>query len=78
MTINQKPKFKEGKLKSGIVYPEIFPISRNETVLNIGCGDAVQAITYQNNFKKMVGVDIDAPSLKTAREVALYYNIDNL
>lgn len=78
MTENQKPKFKEGKLKSGIVYPEIFPLSQNEIVLNVGCGDGVQAITYQNHFKKMVGVDIDAPSLKTAQEVAQYYKIDNL
>lgn len=73
-----KPKFKEGKLKSGIVYPEFFSIKPTETVLNVGCGDGVQAITYQNNFLKMVGVDIDSASLKTAQEVANYYQIDNL
>ena len=78
MTTDKKPKFKEGKLKSGIVYPEIFPIDSTETVLNVGCGDGVQAITYLNHFKKMVGVDIDGPSLQTAREVADYYKIDNL
>lgn len=73
-----KPKFKSGKLISGIVYPEIFPISANETVLNVGCGDAVQAITYQGHFKRMVGVDIDKNSLDTAKQVADYYQIDNL
>ena len=78
MTTDQKPKFKEGKLKSGIVYPEIFPINSSETVLNVGCGDGVQAITYKNHFLKMVGVDIDSVSLKTARAVADYYQIDNL
>lgn len=74
----QKPKFKEGKLKSGIVYPEIFPLNQNETVLNVGCGDGVQAITYKDRFKKMVGVDIDKSSLETARQIAKYYQINNL
>lgn len=77
-SLSKKPKFKEGKLKSGIVYPEFFPLSKDETVLNVGCGDGVQAITYQHNFKKMVGVDIDGPSLAMAKEVASYYKIDNL
>ena len=73
-----KPKFKSGKLISGIVYPEIFPISHDETVLNVGCGDGVQAITYKGHFKKMVGVDIDKNSLITAWQVADYYQINNL
>jgi ubiquinone/menaquinone biosynthesis C-methylase UbiE len=74
----QKPKFKEGKLKSGIVYPEMFKISPEETVLNIGCGDGVQALIYKDSFKKMVGIDINEDSLEVARQLAEYYDIKNL
>ena len=73
-----KPSFKEGKLKSGIVYPEIFKILPTETVLNVGCGDGVQALIYKNNYQSMVGVDIDKPSLDLAKQVANYYDIPNL
>lgn len=59
-------KFKSGKLLSGIVYPEFFPIKPSETVLNLGCGDGVQAITYRGNFKRMVGVDVNQERLQTA------------
>lgn len=70
-------KFKKGKLKSGIIYPEFFPINREESVLNIGCGDGVQALTYKGTFKKMVGVDINSKSLETARKLMNYYSITN-
>lgn len=73
-----KPKFKDGKLKSGIVYPEIFKINKDQTVLNIGCGDCVQAIIYKDNFRKMVGVDVNEKSLATARQLSRYYNISGL
>lgn len=73
-----KPKFKEGKLKSGIIYPEIFKINPDETVLNIGCGDGVQALIYKDNFKKMIGIDINEHSLETARQLADYYNVKGL
>ena len=52
-----KINFKRGKLLSGIIYPEFFPINESETVLNVGCGDGVQAVTYKGKFKKMVGID---------------------
>jgi ubiquinone/menaquinone biosynthesis C-methylase UbiE len=72
-----KPKFKEGKLLSGIVYPEFFQIFKEETVLNVGCGDGVQAIIYRNSFKKMIGVDINEKSLEVAKQIIKYYQIDN-
>ncbi len=70
--------FNRGKLLSGIIYPEFFPISKEETVLNIGCGDGVQAVIYQGNFKKMVGVDINQGRLDVAGQLASHYGIGNL
>ena len=72
-----KINFKRGKLLSGIIYPEFFPINKSETILNVGCGDGVQAIIYKGRFKKMVGVDINRKSLETARELMNYCGIDN-
>ncbi len=69
--------FNQGKLLSGRVYPEFFPISKEETVLNIGCGDGVQAVIYGGNFKKMVGVDINQGHLEVARQLAAARGFDN-
>ena len=69
--------FKKGKLISGIIYPEFFPINNKETVLNVGCGDGVQALVYGGGFKKMVGVDINTNRLNTARQIASYYKLNN-
>ncbi len=69
--------FKKGKLISGIIYPEFFPINKSESVLNVGCGDGVQAVVYQGNFKTMVGIDINSDRLEVARNLVKYYNIDN-
>ena len=62
--------FNMGKLFSGRVYPEFFPISKKENVLNIGCGDGVQALVYNGNFNKMVGVDVNQDRLETAKLLA--------
>lgn len=69
--------FNQGKLLSGRVYPEFFPIFKEETVLNIGCGDGVQAVIYGGNFKKMVGVDINQGRLEVARQLAAAHGFDN-
>ncbi len=66
-----------GKILSGIVYPEFFPIDREETVLNVGCGNGVQAVIYKRNFKKMVGVDINQERLNISSLVMGKYNIKN-
>jgi len=66
-----------GKILSGIVYPEFFPIDREETVLNVGCGNGVQAVIYKRNFKKMVGVDINQERLNLSSLVMGKYNIKN-
>ncbi len=74
---NSEINFNRGKLLSGRVYPEFFPIAKNETVLNVGCGDGVQAVVYKGNFKKMVGVDINQQRLDTAKKLARANNINN-
>jgi len=69
--------FKRGKLLSGIIYPEFFPINENETVLNIGCGDGVQSVIYEGKFKRMIGVDINEERLETASKLMGYSGINN-
>jgi len=73
----EKIKFKKGKLLSAKVYQEFFPIKLSETVLNVGCGDGVQAIIYKGNHKKMIGVDINVERLETAKKLMELYGIDN-
>ncbi len=69
--------FNRGKLLSGRVYPKFFPISKTETVLNLGCGDGVQAVIWGGNFKKMVGVDINQGRLEIAKQLAAAHGFDN-
>ncbi|MFA5318148.1 MAG: class I SAM-dependent methyltransferase [Patescibacteria group bacterium] len=80
--MNLSPKDKDipynrGKLISGIIYPEFFPINKEDEVLNIGCGDGVQAVIYRGNFKKMVGVDINQARLEVARQLTERHSIKN-
>ena len=77
MIVDQNINFNRGKLLSGIIYPEFFPIGEDETVLNIGCGDGVQAIIYKWNFKKMVGIDINQERLSVAGQLARHYGMEN-
>ena len=56
--------FIKGKLKSGRVYFEFFPLHKNDMVINLGCGQGAQAVIYEGQFKKMVGVDINCEKLK--------------
>jgi len=63
---NGSVQFKSGKLQSGIVYSEFFPLAASDVVLNIGCGDGVQAVIYRGSFKRMVGVDVNGERLETA------------
>lgn len=69
--------FNQGKLLSGIIYPEFFPLTKEEAVLNVGCGDGVQAIIYRGCFKAMIGVDINQGRLEVAGRLTKYYGIKN-
>jgi len=66
-----------GKIQSGRIYPEFFPIAKDETVLNVGCGNGVQAAIYKNSYKKMIGVDINPARLVMAEKVIAAYNVQN-
>lgn len=70
-------KFKQGKLISGIIYPKFFHLSEEDSVLNVGCGDGVQALVYKGKFKRMVGVDINEERLATANALMKENNIKN-
>ena len=50
-------------------------MSSQDVVLNLGCGIGPQAITYERQYKKMIGVDIGIEKLTYARGVAKHYNI---
>jgi SAM-dependent methyltransferase len=56
-----------GKLLSGRVYPEFFPIAAQWKVLNVGCGNAPQAVVYGGEFQWMVGIDIQEKRLRGSR-----------
>lgn len=62
-------KFLNGKVLSSRVYPELFPIGKDERVINIGCGDGPQAFAYDGSFKEMVGVDINSQRLQEAKRI---------
>jgi 2-polyprenyl-3-methyl-5-hydroxy-6-metoxy-1,4-benzoquinol methylase len=57
----------DGKVISSRVYPECFPIRKDETVVNLGCGLAPQAVVYKGSFKKMVGVDLMPERLEASK-----------
>ena len=54
----------EGKLVSSLVYPEFFPLSRNDRVLNLGCGVGPQVAMYEGKCQEMICVDSDADRLR--------------
>ncbi len=57
----------DGKVISSMVYPECFPITKNETVVNLGCGLAPQAVVYKGQFQTMVGVDLMPERLEASK-----------
>lgn len=59
-------KFVAGKVLSGRVYPEFFPLGFRDLVLNIGCGSGPQAVVYRGSYSRMVGVDVNADRLRSS------------
>jgi len=53
-----------GKLQSSIVYPEFFPLTVNDTVVNLGCGVGPQVAAYKGCFKHMTCIDISQERLE--------------
>ncbi|PJE57919.1 MAG: hypothetical protein COU81_03585 [Candidatus Portnoybacteria bacterium CG10_big_fil_rev_8_21_14_0_10_36_7] len=69
--------FIEGKLLSGIIYPEFFCLNQEDLVLSVGCGEGPQAITYKGRYKEMIGIDIQDGRLKVAERAMRAYGINN-
>ncbi len=61
---------KAGKYISSIIYPTFFWINKEDTVLNLGCGNCVQIQRWQ--FKEMVGIDINPKRLEEASKLKQY------
>lgn len=59
-----------GKVLSGIVYPEYFPLHASENVVNLGCGVGPQLKTYQGSYKHMACVDLLQDRLDQLRAFA--------
>lgn len=58
----------KGKLLSSKIYPEYFPFNKNDTVINVGCGEGPQAVVYSKQYKNMIGADINRERLKSSKE----------
>ena len=67
----------KGKMASGRVYPEFFPLNPTDRVVNLGCGAGPQVIVYQGQFKEMVGIDVNSERLANALGHASRYGITN-
>ena len=67
MTMNDDFVLLNTKLISGRVYPEFFPMRPTDRVLNVGCGEGAQAITYDGQYGEMVGVEVDNTRLERGK-----------
>jgi len=86
--MNERFRFLKGKILSGRIYPEFFPLNPNDRVINLGCGGGPQAIVYAGQYREMVGVDINEDRLKRSEEAmniygiqgyaTLYANVENI
>jgi SAM-dependent methyltransferase len=66
-----------GKILSGRVYPECFPLGPEDRVLNVGCGTGPQAVVYRRRFRFMAGIDINFDRLVRSGAVMAHHGIDN-
>ncbi len=67
----------DGKIISSRVYPECFPIAKDETVVNLGCGLGQQAVIYKDSFQKMVGVDLMQERLDASKVLLAEKGVQN-
>jgi SAM-dependent methyltransferase len=59
-----------GKLMSGRVYPEIFPLPLDSRVVNLGCGNGPQTVIYGDRFREMIGIDVNEDRIARSIEIA--------
>lgn len=67
-----------GKLQSGIVYPEFFPMTGTERVVNLGCGVGPQAVIYKGQYASMTCVDILEDRLEQLKEFMREHGVLNV
>lgn len=67
----------DGKLISSRVYPEFFPVTPEEAVVNLGCGVGPQAVVYKGRYKRMVGVDLNRERLESSRILLGEHGVQN-
>ncbi len=68
----------KGKVLSSRVYPEFFPLHKDERVLNVGFGDGPQALVYAGHFREMVGVEIQEERLARAKAMLFAHGMDSV
>ncbi len=65
----------EGKIISSKVYPEFFPITPADEVVNFGTGVGPQAVVYKGSFKRMVGIDLNKERLEASKVLLAEHHI---
>jgi ubiquinone/menaquinone biosynthesis C-methylase UbiE len=75
--VEDKFGFLKGKLLSSRFYPEMFPLSAEDRVINLGCGEGPQAVVYAGRFAQMVGIDLNESRLQRSEEVMSAYGVRN-
>jgi SAM-dependent methyltransferase len=68
-------RFLEGKLLAARVYPEFLPLSPEWQVVNLGAGEGPQAIRYAGQYRRMIGVDVNARRLAKSQVAAALYHV---
>lgn len=51
-------------------------ITKDSTILDVGCGDGTLAFNLANNNKKILGIDINHNSITTANKKNIYNNVE--
>lgn len=67
----------QGKVISSRVYPECFPLTSADRVVNLGCGVGPQAVVYKGSYKSMIGVDLNADRLEQSKVLLAEHGVEN-
>ncbi len=67
-----------GKFDSAVVYPEVFPIGRDDLIVSLGNGNGQQMLAYKENCGRFIGVEIleekNREALALAKQSKLKYD----
>jgi SAM-dependent methyltransferase len=59
-----------GKFDSATVYPEVFPIERDDLVVSLGNGNGEHLFAYNENYGRFIGIEILGYKNRAALELA--------